>query len=112
MSTKSANVFRNGELVGVLIRHNKNSYEFHYDDQWFANPEKPSVSVTMPKTNQTYKADHLFPFFFHLLSEGVNRNLQARHLKIDEKNYFDLLLATAHTDTIGAITLKPKKESS
>lgn len=112
MSTKSAHVYRNGELVGVLIRHNRNSYEFNYDDQWLANPEKPPVSLTMPKTNQTYKADHLFPFFFHLLSEGVNRNLQARHLKIDETNYFDLLLATAQTDTIGAITLKPKGESN
>jgi HipA-like protein len=110
MSTKSANVYRNGELVGVLIRHDRNSYEFKYDDQWFANPEKPPVSLTMPKTKQTYKADHLFPFFFNLLSEGVNRKLQARQLKIDEMNYFDLLLATAQTDTIGAITVKPRND--
>lgn len=107
MSMKAANVYRNGELVGVLTRHDRNSYEFQYDDQWFADPQKPPVSLTMPKTKQTYKADHLFPFFFNLLSEGVNRKLQARQLKIDGMNYFDLLLATAQTDTIGAITLKP-----
>ena len=59
----------------------------------------------MPKTKQTYKADHLFPFFFNQLSEGVNRKLQARQLKIDEMNNFDLFLATAQTDTISAITL-------
>lgn len=111
MSRKSANVYRNGELVGVLTRHNKNSYEFEYDDQWFNNPEKPPVSLTIPKTKQIYKADHLFPFFFNLLSEGVNRKFQSRQLKIDEKNYFDLLLATAQKDTIGAITVKPKNES-
>ncbi|MEX0894163.1 MAG: HipA N-terminal domain-containing protein [Balneolaceae bacterium] len=105
---KSANVYRNGELVGVLTRHNRNLYEFEYDDQWFNNPEKPPVSLTMPKTKKTYKSDHLFPFFFNLLSEGVNRKLQSRQLKIDENNYFDLLLATAQTDTIGAITVKPK----
>jgi HipA-like protein len=107
MNTRSANVYRNGELVGVLIRHNRNSYEFNYDDQWLADPEKPPLSLTMPKTKQTYKADHLFPFFFNLLSEGANRKLQAKQLKIDEMNYFDLLLATAQTDTIGAITVKP-----
>jgi serine/threonine-protein kinase HipA len=66
----------------------------------------------MPKTKKRYEADHLFPFFFNLLSEGVNRKLQSRQLKIDEENYFDLLLATAQTDTIGAITVKPKKQSS
>ncbi|REL24820.1 phosphatidylinositol kinase [Rhodohalobacter sp. SW132] len=107
---KSANVYRNGERVGVLIRYERNSYEFEYDDQWFNNPEKPAVSLTMPKTKKTYKADHLFPFFYNLLSEGVNRKLQSRQLKIDEKNYFDLLLATAQTDTIGAITLKSKNK--
>jgi len=108
MSMKSADVYRNGELVGVLTRHDKTSYEFEYDDLWFNNTEKPPVSLTMPKTQKTYKADHLFPFFFNLLSEGVNRKLQSRQLKIDEKNYFDLLLATAQADTIGAITLNPK----
>ena len=110
MSTKSASIYRNGELGGVLTRPNRNSYEFNYDDQWFNNPERPPVSLTMPKTKQTYKADHLFPFFFNLLSEGVNRKLQSRQLKIDEKNYFELLLATAQSDTIGAITVKPKNE--
>jgi serine/threonine-protein kinase HipA len=104
---KSAGVYRNGESVGVLTRYDRNSYEFRYDDQWFNNPEKPPVSITMPKTKQSYKADHLFPFFFNLLSEGVNRTLQSKQLKIDEENYFDLLLATAQTDTIGAITIKP-----
>jgi HipA-like protein len=109
---KSANVYRNGELVGLLTRHNRDLYEFEYDDQWFNNSGKPPVSLTMPKTKKRYEADHLFPFFFNLLSEGVNRKLQSRQLKIDEENYFDLLLATAQTDTIGAITVKPKKQSS
>jgi hypothetical protein len=31
-------------------------------------------------------------------------------LKIDEENYFDLLLATAQSDTIGAITVEPQKD--
>ena len=107
---KSAKVYRNGRLVGILTRHDRNSYEFEYDDQWFNDPAKPAVSLTMPKTKKNYRSDHLFPFFFNLISEGVNRKLQSRQLKIDEQNYFDLLLATAQTDTVGAITVKPINE--
>jgi serine/threonine-protein kinase HipA len=43
-----------------------------------------------------------------MISEGVNKQLQCRQFKIDEKNYFDLLLATASVDTIGAITVLPE----
>jgi serine/threonine-protein kinase HipA len=42
-----------------------------------------------------------------MLSEGVNRKLQSKHLKIDEEDDFGLLAATAQCDTIGAITVKP-----
>ncbi len=107
---RKANVYRNGELVGVLSQYSTNDYEFKYDDNWFANGELPPISLTMPKTQQVYKSEYLFPFFFNMLSEGVNRQLQTRHLKIDEKDYLGLLLATAKTDTIGAITISEIKE--
>lgn len=42
-----------------------------------------------------------------MLSEGVNRKLQSTQLRIDERDYFGLLLATARYDTIGAIRLEP-----
>jgi HipA-like protein len=102
---RKANVYRNGQLIGTLTQLNQKSYEFKYNEAWFANRELPAVSLTMPKTKLIYTSDHLFPFFFNMLSEGVNRKLQTRQLKIDEKDYFGLLLATAKKDTIGAITL-------
>ena len=102
-----AEVYRNGQLAGTLTQHNPKSYVFRYNDEWFANDKLPAISLTLPKTHQTYQADHLFPFFFNLLSEGVNKKLQCRQLKIDETDYFGLLLATATIDTIGAVTLKP-----
>jgi HipA-like protein len=107
---RKANVYRNGKLTGVLTKFSANDYEFRYDDNWFANDELPPISLTMPKSKQVYKSEYLFPFFFNMLSEGVNRQLQTRQLKIDEKDYFGLLLATAQTDTIGAITLSEIKE--
>ena len=102
-------VYRNGQRAGVVIQHNPKSYEFRYDDAWLANENLPAISLTLPKTRQTYKADHLFPFFFNMLSEGVNRKLQCRQLKIDENDHFGLLAATATHDTVGAVTVKPVK---
>lgn len=104
---KSGKVLRNGELVGILSKSETGIYSFKYEDSWFSDPEKPSVSLTLPKTKKEYQADHLFPFFFNMLSEGVNLQLQARQLQIDENDFFSLLLSTAGSDTIGAITVVP-----
>ena len=107
---RKAAVYRNGELLGTLTEESGSSYIFRYDDRWFADVKKPAVSLTLPKTQQEYRSEILFPFFFNLLSEGVNRKLQSRQLKIDEADHFGLLLATAQCDTIGAITVKPITE--
>lgn len=106
-----ANVYRNGQLAGSLIQYSPESYEFRYDDAWFLNRTLPAISLTLPKSQQVYKANHLFPFFFNMLSEGMNRKLQCRQLRIDKKNYFGLLLATASNDTIGAITIVPVNQN-
>lgn len=104
---KTAKVLRNGELVGLLSKSDSGKYLFVYDDSWFSDLEKPSLSLTLPKSNKEYYSDHLFPFFFNMLSEGVNLQLQARQLQIDENDFFSLLLMTAGSDTIGAITVEP-----
>lgn len=104
-----AGVYRNNKLAGILREISPAQYEFEYDEVYRNDPELPAISLTLSKSNQTYHSDHLFPFFFNLLSEGVNRKLQSRQLKIDESDYFGLLLATAKTDTIGAITVKEIK---
>jgi serine/threonine-protein kinase HipA len=44
-----------------------------------------------------------------MLSEGVNKKLQSKQLRIDEEDNFGLLMATAQFDTIGAVTVKPIK---
>ena len=99
-------VFRNNELAGKLSEEN-NIYIFRYDDGWFADTSKPAISLTLPKEMQEYRSEYLFPFFFNMLSEGLNKNLQNRQFKIDEDDYFGLLIATAQYDTVGAITVKP-----
>jgi len=103
---RKAAVHRNGELVGFLTEESRKSYVFRYEDGWFNDDSKPAVSLTMPKTKKEFHSTFLFPFFYNLLSEGANRELQSRQLKIDANDSFGLLLATANSDTIGAITLR------
>lgn len=108
---REAVVKRNGEVVGFLKEESRSSYIFTYDDGWFRNAAKPPVSLTLPKTKKTFKSEYLFPFFFNMLSEGVNKKLQSIQLKIDEDDSFGLLLATAQSDTIGAITVHPMENN-
>ena len=106
---RKAKIYRNGELAGYLTEHDRNHYSFVYDDSWYADTTRPAVSLTLPKTQKQYHSEYLFPFFFNMLSEGANRQLQSRLLRIDENDHFGLLMATAQWDTIGAITVRPDK---
>ncbi|MCK4920937.1 MAG: HipA N-terminal domain-containing protein [Bacteroidales bacterium] len=107
---RKAEVYRNGELAGFLIEDDNRHYTFSYDDDYFLSNKKSSISLKLPKSQKEYRSEILFPFFFNMLSEGVNRKLQSRTLHIDEKDHFAFLLATAIDDTIGAITIKPITE--
>jgi len=103
---RKAEVYNNGVLAGILERTDRQQYIFRYDDNYFVNPARHAISLSMPKTKQEYRSHFLFPFFYGLLSEGVNKQTQCRLLRIDENDHFGLLLATAQTDTIGSITIK------
>ena len=104
---RTANIYVNKELSGTLTENKDGSFVFSYTDEYFKDNTKTAISLTLPKTKKEYHSDSLFPFFFNMLSEGVNKEVQMRKFKIDENDYFSLLLATAQEDTIGAITIKP-----
>lgn len=99
-------VYHKGIPAGVLTEENRNSYVFRYHDIYFNNQRQPAISLTLPKTQQEYRNDHMFPFFSNMIAEGANLAIQSRYLKIDERDTFALLAATASDDSIGAITIK------
>lgn len=106
---RQAGIYRNGILAGILTEEdssNGTGYVFRYDDTYFADKEKYAISLTMPKTQQEYRSEKIFPFFSNMIAEGANLAIQSRHLKIDERDVLSLLLATGGTDTIGAITVR------
>lgn len=107
---RAVEIYRNGTLAGTLTEENQKNFVFRYNDTYFNDASKPAISLTLPKIQKEYISDFLFPFFFNMLSEGVNRKLQSTQLRIDEADHFGLLMATAQYDTIGAITVKPIPE--
>lgn len=106
---RKAQVLWNNQPAGILTEVDSSQYEFEYTDTWLLDNNKPAISLTFPKTKKKFKEDHLFPFFFNMLSEGVNRKLQSRLLRIDEEDHFGFLLATGSNDGIGAVSLVPLK---
>lgn len=105
--SRAVKVYIKGRYAGILEEIDREQYSFRYDGTYYDDPDAPPVSVTMPKDKQEYSSPYLFPVFFNMVSEGDNRMIQARNLRIDEKDDFGILAATAHTDTIGAITVMP-----
>lgn len=103
---RSAKVYYKDEAAGVLTQHDDGSFSFRYDDLWFFSDDKKAISINFTKEKQNYESPFLFPFFINMLPEGSNKHLVCKHHKIDKDDYFSLLLITAYTDTIGAVTIK------
>ena len=89
--------------AGTLQETDDRQYIFTYHKGYAGSP----VCIAMPVRREPYQSDHLFPYFFNMLSEGANRQTQSQLLHIDENDDFGILLATAQEDTIGAVTIKP-----
>ena len=104
---RQAGVYINKVYAGKLTEQDSTHYVFDYDLEYLKSSEARPVCCAMPLTSSHYESSYLFPFFSNLLSEGENRRFQSVVLKIDEKDDFGILLATANYDTIGCVTVKP-----
>lgn len=99
-------VFNNKILAGVINETENGEFEFRYTTDYLLDATKSAISLTIPKTSQKHHSVKLFAFFFNLLSEGENKKLQCKVLKIDENDHFGLLLKTTNEETIGAIRVE------
>ena len=100
---RACKVYVHDTEAGILEETDNKEYVFTYHENYQGEP----VCLAMPVRQEPYHSDYLFPYFFNMLSEGANRQVQSTLLHIDEKDDFGIMLATAQYDTIGAVTVKP-----
>ena len=107
---RKGNVYCGSKLAG-RIEETPDGYRFTYDAEYLASSGTRPIALTLPKRPESYTLKVLFPFFFGLLAEGILKETQCRKLKLDENDHFGRLLKTAHSDTIGAITVAEEPEA-
>jgi len=100
---RKAKVLYKNEEAGILLQHDDGSFTFQYKDSWMLDITKPAISLTLPKSQQTYQSDFLFPFFYNMLPEGSNKQIVCKLNKLDTNDHFGILLTTAKNDNIGAV---------
>ena len=99
---KAKIIYKNQE-AGMLIQHDNGSFTFKYDNSWISDETKPSISLTLPKSQHEFHSDFLFPFFYNILPEGSNKQIVCKLNRLDLNDHFGLLLTTAKNDNIGAV---------
>jgi len=100
---RKAKILYKNQGAAMLIQHDNGSFTFKYDNSWISDETKPAISLTLPKSQQEYHSDYLFPFFYNMLPEGANKQIVCKLNRLDLNDYFGLLLTTAKHDNIGAI---------
>ncbi len=100
---RRARILFKNEEAGILTQYDDGSFSFRYHDDWLTNSNKQSISLTLPKTEGEFYSKFLFPFFFNMLPEGSNKQVVCKWNRIDNNDYFGLLMTTARNDSIGAV---------
>ena len=99
-------VYMNNHRAGLLTETRPGKeYSFCYYPEYLAT-SLPPISVTLPKRQEAYESELLFPLFSNMLPEGANRKIICRSFRIDERDFFGILMAMAGKDFIGAVNVK------
>lgn len=105
-------VFINDVRAGLLKEENPGrGYSFRYYPEYL-NFDMPPISVNLKKQAEEYSDEILFPFFANIISEGANRRIVCRSLKIDGTDIFGILYAMADKDFIGAVNVRRIKDGN
>ena len=99
---RHAKVLFKNEEAGILIQHDDGSFSFIYHDEWITH-DRPSISLTLPRSEREFHSKFLFPFFFNMLPEGSNKEVVCRLNRIYPHDFFSILMTTAKNDSIGAV---------
>ena len=106
---RSLTVYVKSREAGVLSKFRDGTYEFRYAPNYRLDESTDSVAFTIPKASPVHRSRVLFPFFYGLLAEGAQKQIQCRGLKIDEADHFTRLAETCRQGVIGAVSVLPRK---
>ncbi|MFA6046509.1 MAG: HipA N-terminal domain-containing protein [Phycisphaerales bacterium] len=98
---KSAHVYQQRQLAGILEAREDGSYCFTYEAGYRGEP----VSLTMPVSQRVWEFPHFPSPFEGLLPEGVQLDALLRIRKIDRTDLFSQLLAVGH-DVVGSLRIE------
>jgi serine/threonine-protein kinase HipA len=102
--TRQAKIFVNDLLAGLLTESSEGDYSFKYDTEYLANEKNNSVSLTLPKREEVYTSEILFPFFDGLIPEGWLMDIGIKNWKLNNKDRMGLLLYLCG-DCIGNVSV-------
>ncbi|MDP3352952.1 MAG: HipA N-terminal domain-containing protein [Flavobacteriaceae bacterium] len=103
---RSAKIYYNATLAGVLTETSDGEYIFQYNKEYIQNHPDQFLTFTMPVRQSPYKENRLFPFFEGLIPEGWLLNIAAKNWKINPNDRMGLLLACCQ-NCIGAVSVIP-----
>ncbi len=105
---KIAFVFFNDCLVGHLFKEDPrgdNQFIFKYDRAFLEAEDNFPIGYNFPLTSKEFSSKKLFAFFESLASEGWLLKLQSQNSKIDERDFFSMLLENGE-ELIGGIKIR------
>ena len=106
---RALTVYVKNKEAGVLSKFRDCTYEFRYAPSYRLDESTDSVAFSIPKMRPVHRSRVLFPFFYGLLAEGIQKQLQCRGLKIDEADHFTRLAETCRQGVVGAVSVLPRK---
>ena len=78
-------VYNNGLLAGIIEKDDSGNFIFRYNDNYFADKQSPSISLTLPKTQQEYKAEKLSQIFREYGEENWTKKIVEKILLVRKK---------------------------
>jgi HipA N-terminal domain len=79
-----------------IIEENENGFVFRYDDDYFHDPTQRAISLTLPKTQQTY---YIFPSFTICYQKAI--------IKKDSAEPYELMKMISLVYYLPLLNMKP-----
>ena len=83
-----------------------------YLPEYLALPDAGSVCMALPRRKRAYESESLFPYFESILPEGDFARRVCREGLLDRDDRFGMLLALAHTDALGDVTVVERRDEA